>query len=151
MPPRRQKPPEQKQCNFPRCQGPTVGRSKYCLVHELIEGFRARTKAHDLGYLAGVVCDALGEKLVLPPMPGPEQAFHQWQSQHTPRPEKQAPRSGGCFQVLGLDQRKATKADVRRVQKELAKIYHSDKNEKGVSSDKMKEINAAVQECLKML
>lgn len=55
------------------------------------------------------------------------------------------------FSYLGLDESKATVADVRRVQKGLAQMYHGDKAGPAVNNAKMAEVNAAVESCLAAL
>jgi hypothetical protein len=63
-----------------------------------------------------------------------------------PKPAKPDP-----FALLHLDAKKATVEDVRRVQRELAKIYHTDIARGGLASDAMAEINAAAEEAVKAI
>lgn len=55
------------------------------------------------------------------------------------------------FEVLGLDAATATVEDVRRIQRELAKLYHTDKRDSHVSQAKLAEINAAATEAVALL
>lgn len=57
--------------------------------------------------------------------------------------EQQAQKTLNPFSVLRLDPQTATEADVRRVQRKLAEIYHGDKAEGGVAGDAMREVNDA--------
>jgi hypothetical protein len=55
------------------------------------------------------------------------------------------------FAVLGLDAATATVEDVRRMQRELAKLYHTDKANSHISQAKLAEINAAATEAIASL
>jgi len=55
------------------------------------------------------------------------------------------------FVVLRLDPKTATVEDVRRVQKRLALVYHTDKDESGVAGDAMQDINAAAAEAIEAI
>ena len=57
------------------------------------------------------------------------------------------------FEILGLDPKTATAADVRKMQKKLAQIYHPDRGGAAAAvaaaETKLKEINEAATDCLK--
>jgi len=55
------------------------------------------------------------------------------------------------FALLRLDAKTATVEDVRRVQRELAKIYHTDLDATGLADDAMAEINAAAEAAIKAI
>jgi hypothetical protein len=55
------------------------------------------------------------------------------------------------FVVLRLDRRSATVADVRRVQRKLAEVYHTDAGMKGADAGAMAEINQAADEAIRIL
>jgi curved DNA-binding protein CbpA len=54
------------------------------------------------------------------------------------------------FLILGL-KKTASESDVRKMQQKLATIYHSDVGGDEAATEKMKEINDAASECLKIL
>ena len=55
------------------------------------------------------------------------------------------------FALLQLDAKTATVQDVRRVQRELAKIYHNDVAGSGLAGDAMSNINIAAEEAIKKI
>jgi len=58
------------------------------------------------------------------------------------------PRIPSCFEILGLDPARATKDDVERVRKHLARFYHNDTASSAVDSSQMAKINAAADEAI---
>lgn len=62
-----------------------------------------------------------------------------------------SPSRPNPWKRLGLDPTKATVEDVKKVQRELSKLYHPDACGAAVSSEAMKEINAAAASCIEML
>jgi hypothetical protein len=73
------------------------------------------------------------------------------QAQRQPHAAPAAPPKINPFDVLGLDPRTATVNDVRRVQGQLAKIYHPDVNNKKVMSGKMQQVNEAAAAAISYL
>lgn len=134
-------------CEFPGCTGKPFAESSYCLGHEAVTHLADRGKrAAERGELLEGAFGMLGSHLLQKLMNDPRaQQFTRGPTQPPPQPKHNP------FLVLGLDRKTATAADVRRVQRKLAAIYHSDKNESGIAKDKLAEINSAAAECLAVL
>jgi DnaJ-class molecular chaperone len=85
-----------------------------------------------------------------------EQANNPAPRQQRPQQRQQAVRPpqedvAGAFATLGLDPKKAKPADVRRIQKALGQLWHTDKGAGKAGEEKLKEINSAAAICLKHL
>ena len=68
-----------------------------------------------------------------------------------PEPAKQQqppPPRANPWAILGLDPKRAAQADVKSMQRELAKLYHPDRCGAAVAEAKLKEINAAATACI---
>jgi hypothetical protein len=71
----------------------------------------------------------------------------QWRPPQAPPPvNKPDP-----FVVLGLDPKKATEKDVRRIQRGAAEMWHEDKGGGSQGHARLAEINCAAEACLKIL
>ncbi len=67
----------------------------------------------------------------------------EWEEQY------EAPKTLDGWAVLGLDKKKATEDDIRKRQRKLAAIYHTDTSEAEEAENiKMKEINEAASMCI---
>ena len=55
------------------------------------------------------------------------------------------------FEELGLDAKTATEAEVRERQRQLAKIWHADRTKSMAAEARLKQVNAAAAECLKVI
>lgn len=150
--------PEPRVCLAPGCQITTLG-SKYCLAHEIILGSREKYErrarrgggdfwsavtAGGLGVLSQLVSNVSTE------VEGAVANLLRGQV-HAGAPAAAPPMAVDPFAVLGLDPTTATPEKVRDMQRQLAKIYHTDKGTDGAAEQKLKEVNAAAAECLKRL
>jgi hypothetical protein len=124
--------------------------SEYCLVHwgikaavDKAEGAMAEQDV--VGAVTGGLM-AIGLQILGPTI---QQAQKPQAAQPPPRP-RQRPEVNP-FDVLGLDPKQATKEDVKRVQKQLARIYHNDQDITGLAAQKMAQINAAADTCIKFI
>jgi len=141
------------------CKAPAVLGEEYCAMHlvsyflvgKAVDATNKALRSGNVGQAAGaaaatVILQAGGPML--------ERAVASMAGMHS-RPAGQAPKAPRrgpdpmlAFRVLGLDPKRATVEDVKRVQRELAKIYHPDTAGEAMSKEKMKEVNAAVEACL---
>jgi len=139
-------------CDAPGCTSVAMPDSDFCLIHlgldlavdKLQKSFR---KGDALGAAMGgigmllfqhapAIGAAVGERIP-PPAPAP--------------PPPAAQSKVNPFEVLGLDAQKATKKDVKAMQRALSKIYHPDKNAAAINPEMIARVNAAATECLKQL
>jgi hypothetical protein len=136
----------------PHCNKPAVSPNGFCIAHGLQDlcvsrGRRAAKRGElweRIFYDAGsALVGHVSQQMDVIQQAEPHQQFV---PQQPPQPPKADP-----FAVLGLDPATATKADVRRVQRKLASIYHADQAGGSVASSKMAEINAAAAACLSAL
>lgn len=145
-------------CGVPGCESPAVD-GDFCMIHlgldmaldKLQKSFRKSDVTGALMGAAGVllfnnvtnignaVSGAAQRVGANPPPPPPPPG---------PRPR---PSALDPFTFLGLNRAKATQADVKRVQKALAKLYHADAGGTAVDPRRMAEVNAAAQACLEDL
>lgn len=162
MPRKKKEKTEPQKCRVEGCPNPAAEDDEdgFCALHGAItdlttESMQAARKAFRHGDIRQGIFHGLaglflghGEPLVRATVAGmagrvngsrPAQA-------PPPRPEKKDP-----WVILGLDPAVATEKDVRHVAKVMAQLYHPDKQTHGVSSEKMQEVNWAVQECMKSL
>lgn len=71
-----------------------------------------------------------------------------------PRPQQRPsapPPQVDPFSILGLNARHATEADVRRIQRSAAEMWHADKGGGAEAQSRLGEINAAAEECLRQI
>lgn len=142
-------------CAAPRCNAPPFPDSQFCLSHtatSMVMDFAERKlrRGNASGLLgaagaliaqnpnvmnaaANTIAQILGGGARPRPTPAPE-------------PPKLDP-----FVYLGLDRTQATPEDVKRIQRELAKIYHPDRMGSAVAAAKMQEVNQAVEAALESL
>jgi len=165
-------------CAVPDCKLPAAEGGKFCVVHEVMAGWKKKTQAQ------GRAADKKGEVVVgvlwrfgasvldavTPIVAGyvakaaedpraaagnifngartaagaAGQAYQNWGRQLPVQPKADP------FYVLGLAQT-CTVEDVRKMQRKLAALYHSDRADDSVVTAKLVEINAAAAECLKIL
>jgi hypothetical protein len=128
--------------------------SDFCMAHE-VHGFivdRSRIAMQKGDIISGILGMFASQALSEPA----QVVQHVRHVYHTVRPSAVGaptaqPKKPSCWEILRLDRQKATEADVKKVQRALAAIYHNDKRTDGTTIDAMAEINAAAAECLKEL
>jgi len=136
-------------CEAPGCQLPAVLDGRYCVLHEMVELNRSRVERK--AKRGDLVSQAMffGLSWLGPAITQATQKVTQTVSQGIPKsppvPPKQDP-----FAVLGLEPG-CSVADVRKRQRDLAVIFHADKGGGPTAEARLKEINAASAECLKIL
>lgn len=166
--------PAESGCAVPGCKLKPTPESRFCILHEALDGGkkkwqqsqRAAAKRGDtvasvgwqlLGGLVDLLNPAITEmvsRAAEDPAGAAERArqatgaAYQYVRGAPPAPP---PPRLDPFAVLGLDPGKATASDVKAMQRKLAAIYHSDKGGTAVNASKLAEINAAADECLKLL
>lgn len=137
------------------CGRPRMPGSEYCAAHTvhdfLSDGSRRAAKRGKtwealLYGLGAAVTDNihrhdLGTKAYM--------LYQMRQAQKAAQPPK--PAKGDPFVTLRLDPKTATVEDVRRVQRKLAEVYHSDAGVTGVVGDAMAEVNAAAEAAIKAI
>lgn len=130
-----------------------------CLYHEVFDRksreAKRRYKRNPLAGAAVEILGAVANNVIAQPQ-GLQiaagvtaQRAQNWYQER--QQQRAAPPKTNPFQVLGLDRNKATAADVKKMQRKLAALYHGDTAEGSVAADKMAEINAAADEALKIL
>ena len=143
-------------CSFGTCTRPAVV-GDYCFGHMLTT--RLARGAEQAERRGDVLQEALYRLLgtgAAYVADDPQRAAFQAQLayQHV-RAARQAapppPAKPDPFAVLHLDRATATVADVKRVQRRLAEIYHSDKGDAAVAGGAMAAINAAAQAAIEEL
>lgn len=144
--------PSKMQCEV--CGQPALPDEIYCTVHLLVA--MATNKAREalskgrfqqaaLNTIFAIGAPILDRAAVGAAAAATSAAFR-------PRPPAPPPKADP-WEVLGLDPASSTVDDVRQVARELAKIYHPDKQANGGARavKKMAEINAAVAAALAQL
>jgi len=141
------------------CGAPAAPGSDYCMGHALSDWLadnarkaNRRGKSFEAVLFGGAAAlvdnaqrhDLVGKAAVAYAMR--EQRKRAAEAPKPPKPAKPDP-----FALLHLDAKTATVEDVRRVQRALAKIYHTDLNATGLADDAMAEINVAVEEAIKQI
>lgn len=81
--------------------------------------------------------------------PPPQQQYRQ--QAPPPQQPSQGQMIAEAFAVLGLDPNTATIKDVRSMQRELAKIYHPDKNPSPAAQERLQKVNLAADYAIKHL
>lgn len=131
--------------------------SDYCkahTVHDLISG--SAKKAYEKGNLLEAAAYAAASWLLdenkRKELAAQYMMFRQMRQQQAAQAaaQKRAAKPDP-FRVLHLDPKTATIEDVKRVQKQLAAVFHADKGESGVASEAMAEINAAAQAAIEAI
>jgi len=130
-----------------------AGPSGYCLAHNLISQLSDAAE----GYMEGagsLAFDAMDLILRRSSKNAKvqevrEKAEAEWQrAQQSATQQRQKTNP---FQILRLNPQTATVADVKRMQRALAAIYHDDKGTTGIDESAMAEINAAADACIKWI
>lgn len=149
-------------CGAPGCQAPALPRRKYCTSHETLyslfasarRGLDKLRRQGDRGDMlkslaagAGYIAVDLVEQTVQSQV-----ADGSWPDAWRKVREvvKTKPKTDP-FAVLGLDPKTSTVDDVKKRQRKLASIFHSDKGADAAAGEKMKEVNAAATECVQIL
>lgn len=148
-------------CEAPGCTSPALDEGGFCLVHlgldMALNKLQSSMKKNDVtGALMGGVglllfnpqtsaaFGAAAQRFMpggtVPPPPPPPRS-----------PNPPPPRGRDPWSFLGLDPNKASADDVKRVQRALAKLYHSDTGPGGVDPGRMAAVNAAAAACLEQL
>lgn len=143
-------------CNV--CGKPAVPGLPHCLAHAAINVFASEAeRAHKRGNPIHAILYGLGGTLakqahdqnlaqkaaIYAAMKAQQHAQQRAQAQHAQQPATDP------FEVLGLPP-SATKEEIRARQKQLAAIFHPDKGGGEWAERKLQEINAAVDEALKL-
>lgn len=160
-------------CVATRCSLPAAPDSTYCKVHTLLfdgmrklRGSSRRAAArgdfkggalHGLGSLlldlGGQLFTNAGNQVASAADHAAAQAGPiDWSQLFGQKPTEQSDAAGfatSCWEVLGLDPATSTADDIREMQRKLALIYHTDKHNPAVLSNKIAEINAAAAEALR--
>jgi hypothetical protein len=147
-------------CKMKGCKLDAVPDGVYCAAHEMMvnaavylkeNGRRALARGdwsssflHGLGGVGIDIVKHAFSRMSLPDL-GPVGAFV------PPPPPPPPPTKSDPFAILGLDPTVATIEDVRRMQRELSKLYHTDKGDSHVASSKLAEINAAAADAISLL
>jgi len=126
-----------------------------CVLHGLVDLAVGRArKAFSRGrivdgFLAGAAATILdrGGPAIVPVLTTAAQRFANRQAEPA-RPQQPSPPRVSPWAVIGLDPARATQADVKSMQRELAKLYHPDRCGKAVAEAKLKEVNAAAGACI---
>jgi hypothetical protein len=150
-------------CAAPGCESPSLGESDFCLVHlgldMALDKLQRSMRRNDVtGALLGGVGVLLFNPTTATAFGEAAKRFAPGASASAgapspPPPPPPPPRARGQdpWAFLGLDPRKAKAEDVKRVQRALAKLYHSDAGAAGVDPKRMAEVNAAAAACLAQL
>lgn len=140
-----------KTCRTQDCDNPPAPGSSYCPVCAITAGFqrqvdRANRRGDTIGalLLSGL---AFGTNLLRQSqyMPSPADPFRIRRERppniHQPDP----------FKILGLNSATATEKDVRRIQQGAAAMWHEDKGGGQEGQQRLAEINAAAEACLRVI
>lgn len=169
--------PSQAGCGVPGCKLAPPPSGKFCVLHEAIDGGKKKWQKSQqqaarrgdavasvgwqlLGGLVDLFSPAITDmvnRAADDPAAAATRAKQTAQAAYSyvraappPPPTPPTPKPDPFF-VLGLNRETATAADVRQMQRKLAAIYHADKGNDVVATQKLAEINAAAAECLKTL
>jgi hypothetical protein len=145
---------EARQCAH--CSLPVLEDGDLCPLHRLLQASTDRAQeALDSQDFTGAIGAGVGSIALQLGLPWLQRALQQQKQQEAAAQPKQAPVVEkkplvDPFDVLGLDKNTATETDVRKIQRELNKIYHPDKGGRFVAA-KVAEINEAARAALKYL
>ena len=149
------KPEPSTHCRFGGCTQPVM-RGDRCFAHDLVDRLSgAAHRSMQRGQVLEGLLASAGSLLInnfgTALAKGANGANGTHGANGAPRPASPPPLTRpNPWTVLGLDPQRATKADIRRVQRKLAEIYHTDKADDAIAAGKIAEINAAAQACLKL-
>ena len=143
------------------CGAPPVGSSKYCIFHD-VEHARKKAANRALGrgdyvegalsFMTGALAGFVGQELQKPQRIAQAQMFYRMRREAAQRAQAEAAQQPvNPFPSLGLDKNTATVKDVRRVQRELARIWHAGDQENAAAQERMKEVNQAADQCIRIL
>lgn len=143
------------QCTAAGCTLPALPGEKLCAPHYLVDAAVDRAKrAFKKDNLAGGIGSALTAILLNAAGPAADRLVREvkipYAGSGVPRQPRRTPIED-AFRTLGIDPKKATVEDVRRMQRNLAAIYHGDKADPAVAVSKMTEVNEAARICLEHL
>lgn len=136
-------------CEAPGCQLPAVLDGRYCALHEIVEVNRSRAqkKAKKGDFTSQAIF--FGLSWLGPAISQATQKVAQTVAQGPSRPPPPPPKSDP-FDFLGLE-RECSVGDVRKRQRALAAIFHTDTGGGPASGARLAEINQAATECIKIL
>jgi len=138
-----------------RCEEPSVfghDLCPTCLAAESLVGLM--NASFKKGNIASGLLSAVGGvalqagKPMIQKFVGEMSSAAQAQGQPQQQPAQRKPEMNP-WPILGLDAATATSSDVKRVQRQLADIYHPDKKNTAVSEDMLTRVNAAATVALK--
>jgi hypothetical protein len=151
---KRAKPTEPQPCHVAGC--PNVAREDddMCVFHATLTGLAgdaaaAAKRAFRDGDLLKGMLSSLGGLVLKNAEPFIQQTAARY-AQPAATPQAPPPASDP-WKTLGLDPKSATEADVQAIRKAFARLYHPDRAQHGVNQDKMAEVNAAAEACLKQI
>lgn len=152
---------KQRTCRTEDCEHPPAPGSAYCPICAVTAGFqrqvdRANRRGDTLGALLHTFLafgtNALRQSQYLPGNDIQNQRIDPFQQYPGRRPDRPpASHQPDPFKVLGLDPARATEKDVRRIQQGAAAMWHEDKGGGPEAQQRLAEINAAAESCLKIL
>jgi hypothetical protein len=144
-------------CRTEDCENPPAPGSSYCPICAITAGFqkqvdRANRRGDTLGALLHTFL-AFGTNALR------QSGYVQTQSDPMRMrwpggPRRERPpgvHQPDPFKVLGLDPATATEKDVRRIQQGAAAMWHEDKGGGREAQQRLAEINAAAEACLKKI
>jgi len=148
---------QQRTCRTGGCENAPAPGTAYCPWCAVTAGFqrqvdRANRRGDTLGALLHTVLafgsNALRQSQYAPAASDPMNV-HRRARPHSGRPP--GVHRPDPFKVLGLDPATATEKDVRRIQRGAAAMWHEDKGGGQEAHQRLAEINAAAEACLKII
>lgn len=137
-------------CEAPGCQLPAVLDGRYCVLHEMVEINRSRVeKKAKKGDLTSQAI-FFGLSWLGPAITQATQKVTQTVAQHGPFKPPPSPSKSDPFSLLGLEPG-CSVDDVRKRQRALAAIFHTDIGGGPTAGARLAEINQAATECIKIL
>lgn len=147
-------------CKVKGCKLTAIPGERYCALHGMMINGMNYLKENGqeafangdwssgvLNGLGSLALDVLGHAVARVTTPGVNIPFMNNPFAGPPPP----PQKPDPFAILGLDPATATVEDVRKMQRELSKLYHADKKNEHVAQSKLAEINAAASEAVAIL
>jgi hypothetical protein len=144
-------------CLVENCGNTVFPGMEFCPIHGLVDmAVEGAQKAFKKGNVwdaifnsAAAIALESGGPMVKPAMMGAAARFAQGQARKQAPPRPRAKPNGlDPWKVLGLDKSKATKKDIKEVQRHFATFYHPDKG-RAVNPEVLQQVNAAAEACLK--
>lgn len=148
---------ESEVCSVSGCDEEPYPGSEYCFVHYMAHtAGRAAVGAFKKGNVGKGIAQGLASIFLTEARPLAQGLIQQAMQQVPfnrqppgPQPRERANQKIiSAFGLLGLDPKTSTRDVVRKRQKDLAKIFHTDKADLATDSGKMAEVNAAVDVAL---